>query len=221
MNKIDSSIPELSIKQTSLGKNGEPLIFEASFIDPAVDISKYSFTWNIDYFTDKDYINGKIDSILKTSSSSFKFGNTTISVSAINQDKKNLKAVYIFSNNPPTKGGCIVSPDNGISLTTEFTFSVQKFDTISPPLKYRLLYLNMDNIKIDFSNGYFTDKTFTTSFVPISNSYYLEATDLNGLSTIVNCILKVTQSNNKEAVLNSLNKIDQKDTGALLNVNLL
>jgi hypothetical protein len=218
LSKLESAIPDLNIKQTSLGKNGEPLVFQGSFIDPTIDISKYSFLWSIEYFTDKDYINGKIDSILKTSASAFKFGNTTISLTAITPDKQIIKATYIFSNYPPTKGGCIVSPDYGVSLTTEFTFSVQKFETNSPPLKYRLLCVNSDNIKIDFSNGYFIDRTFTSLFIPVSTSYYLEATDLNGLSTLVTCPLKVTQSDNKEAILNSLNKIDTSDTGALLNV---
>ena len=96
LSKLESAIPDLNIKQTSLGKNGEPLVFQGSLIDPTIDISKYSFLWSIEYFTDKDYINGKTDPILKTSASAFKFGNTTISLTAITPDKQNYQGNLYF-----------------------------------------------------------------------------------------------------------------------------
>ena len=126
---------------------------------------------------------------------------------------------FIYTLKPPSGGTCSVSPNKGTYMQTTITFTANNWVTLNSPIKYRFLYLNDKNLKIDFSSGYIYVDTFTSNSIPVATAYYMEVTDFAGFQTTITCDLVI-----QPVVQNSIdpNSADAyKDPKVLLNVNYL
>jgi len=185
------------IEQNSIGKLD--IMFQASLLDPKIDMQKYQYTWTVIHFTSEDqYINGKNEINLRVKISDLLNGVNKIDFKITNPKSKKeyLKSYDYEKNLPPYGGNCQVSPVTGFSLTTEFTFKFENWISKSLPLLYKIKYQNNNKILVDISDGGVSENKFTSNTLPVAEKFILEIVDTQGISSQISCNVKVKTNTN-------------------------
>ena len=187
------------------------LLFVLISLDPKINFLDYNYFWSIPFFKDKiQYLNGQKERELRVKLSDLFVGENKINLIITNKtNNKKYEISYIYYKYfQPFGGNCNVLPQVGISLLTNFTFTVSDWKSDSNKLLYKIKYLNKNDIYFDLTNGGFSNNNFTTNVLPVSKNFILEIIDSKGLSTIVNCNANVNI--NKELNENKIEEYTKK-----------
>jgi len=106
----------------------QDIIFEIKSYAETFDLSSISFFWSVPHFTNESqYLNGQKERLLRIKISDLLIGYNKITCKITkNFNKQSFQKIYnYYISQYPYGGNCLVSPYNGISMYTNFTFYVQ------------------------------------------------------------------------------------------------
>lgn len=213
----------MSINSDSFIAKTQIAIFKFSSLDSTLDISTLKFNWTITGFTDQQYLNGRYSSSLKINVTDIYTPSVLVSINVTMNSNTYIISLNYSIPTPPTMGTCIVNPFKGVFLVTNFNFTVSNFISANTPLSYKYYYINLNGDYVPFSGDYMLSKTYSSSVVPLSNTYYAEAIDSLGLITSTLCPIVVSSSASKtisgDQIQTALNSIG--DPGEKLTVSKL
>lgn len=206
---IIENLEEILYIDYRLSKN-EDIFFEMKCLDDSINFSFISLYWNIQHFNDNElYLNGQNEKILRIKITDLLIGINEI-ICEITYKITNQKFKKIFNYNVdrnPYGGNCLVSPNSGISLYTNFTFIQEGWKGGAMPLLFKIKYKSKTNILLDISNGGFFSQNFTINYLPeVDNNLFLDVSDQQGRSVLYPCLVKVKNNNNKQSIGNYLAK---------------
>jgi len=195
----------------------EDIFFELKSLNNLIDFSSISLIWIIPHFKDQTlYLNGQNEIQLRIKLSNLLIGNNEIICDITNiKTNQTFKKIYNFSvERNPYGGNCLVSPNSGISMYTNFTITQEGWKGGSLPLLFKIMCKTNSNILIDLTNGGFFTQSFSINNLPEGNNIiFLEVSDNQGKSVLAPCPLKINKNNSKppiETYLENLNDITRK-----------
>ncbi len=174
------------------------LVFGISYLDKNIDVMNYKYYWTVDHFNeDKQYINGRKEIKLKVLNEELLTGVNNIIIKVIDDiNEKEFSKKYLYEKHRAPYGGyCQVSPRTGISMKTNFKFSISNWITKSEPMIYDIKYLNKDKIYFSISKTAFIQKFWTTDMIPVADNFFVEVTDSSGLSSLAPCSVEIKPNN--------------------------
>ena len=71
----------------------------------------------------------------------------------------------VTTNSPPARGNCMVSPESGVTLATEFIFKCASWTDVDVPLQYEFIYFTNNDLNV-FYKGY---KKSTKTKLPVGD----------------------------------------------------
>ena len=147
-------------------------------------------------------MNGRKELNLRIKKSDFLVGENEMTLFVFNPlSNKIYSKIYNYENGrSPYGGNCLISPNRGISLLTNFTFTVSNWKINSLPLIYKIKNKDSNNNLVDLTNGEFSTNNFISSNIPVVSEFLLEITDNQGLSSSINCN-KVNIKKNKNLTM--------------------
>jgi len=169
------------------------LLFGVSYLDKNLNIFDYTYYWTVYHFQNEaQYINIRKEPYLKVLNDDLLTGDNVFNIQITDKAGKTYTKSYSYEKHrAPFGGSCDVSPSNGISMQTNFKFSISSWITNLKPLIYRIKYLNNDNVYIDISNGGFLEAVWYTKMIPVAKNFIVEVIDSSGVSSFSPCALNV------------------------------
>lgn len=184
------------------------IIFEVSYLDKNLNVLDFTYFWIVRHFNkDIQYINSRKEINLKVLNEDLLTGDNLIMIEVTDKTGKTYSKSYTYEKGKaPYGGNCVVSPNSGISMKTDFKFTLSGWISTSEPLIYKIKYLNSEKIFIDISKGGFSDSTWQTNMVPAADKFVVEIIDASGKSTTAPCSLKVKSNSELEPLETYLEK---------------
>jgi len=193
-----------------LSKN-EDLIFELKSIDNSINYSSISIIWLVQHFSNNNlYLNGQNEKLLRIKIYDLLIGNNEIicEITNINTSQTFRKFIIYNVDRNPYGGNCLVSPNFGISIYTNFTITQEGWKGGAVPLLFKVKFKTNSNIFLDISNGGFFSETFNLNKLPEGNNkIFLEVSDQQGRFVLFPCLVKVKGIDNQQSIENFITNI--------------
>ncbi len=159
------------------------------------------FYWSVDNITNEKelYINGREQHIIKINTNYLSYGKNLIRLNIFKRNNKLDYTEFTYSYNrniPPSNGTCVVSPKNGISLVTNFTFYALNWYTDLPPLMYNIIFQTTNNLTINLFNSSSFNNILTTNNLPSGKNFMLQVIDKSGNVITSPCEVDVIENKN-------------------------
>jgi len=215
-NPLSGNIEDLLFIDYRLSKS-EDIFFELKSFDDSINYSSISITWLVQHFSNKDlYLNGQNENLLRIKIFDLLIGNNEIICEITNIFTSQIFRKLLIYNvdRNPYGGNCLVSPNLGISMSTNFTIIQEGWKGGAMPLLFKVKCRTNSNIFLDISNGGFFSQTFNLNKLPEgNNNIFLEVSDQQGRFVLFPCLVKVKHNDNQQSIENyitNINNISQK-----------
>jgi len=188
----------------------EDIFFELKSLENTINYSYISITWTVQHFSSKDlYLNGRNEKLLRVKSSDLLIGNNEIICEITNVfTSQTFNKLFHYNVDPnPFGGNCLVYPNQGIAMHTNFTIIQEDWKGGALPFLFKIKCKTISNIYVDISNGGFFSQSFNINKLPEGNNHiYLEVSDQQGRFVLFPCLVKVKNNDNQYSLENYLNK---------------
>jgi len=202
LNFEEKYLPDfINIEKAYLGNS--KFIFKINILDKNINLNNYKYSWNIFHFkSDNQYLNSNNEISLLINYSDLLEGINLISVKLTNLRTGFVisKSIEFNKDKLPHSGSCQTNKKNGISLQTSISFLADNWKSDFLPFLYKIKYLNKNNILYDLSDGGFVENNFLTNNLPVSDKFFLEVIDNQGLSVITPCKLNIKVNKNLPSI---------------------
>lgn len=188
----------------------EDIFFELKSLDQSINFLSISMLWNVKHFYDKNlYLNGQMEKLLRIKYSDLLIGNNLIICEITNiNSKQTFKKIYNFNvDRNPYGGNCLVSPNSGISMFTNFTVIQEGWKGGAMPLLFKIKCKTNSNILLDLSDGGFFTQNYTLNLPEGNNNIFLEVTDKQGRFALTPCYVNIKKNNNQQSIENFLTNV--------------
>lgn len=189
----------------------QDIILEIKSYVQTFDLTSISFLWSVPHFTyESQYINGQKERLLRIKISDLLIGdNKIICEITKNFNKQSFKKNYNYNKSRyPYGGNCLVSPFDGFSMYTNFTFYIEGWKGSSLPLLFRIKLKTKSNILVDISDAGFFSQSISINNLPAgSNHIFLEVSDNQDRSVLFPCLVNIKPNNNLQPINNYIDYV--------------